>query len=129
MAGWAPALTLVLVPVSVIAAFRGRWAGALSALAIVPVTAAEPWARGVAALAVITAVAVAARPPRDRPGADDGVTFPMERWLAAAVAVSVAGVVAVVLPDEVVLATVLAAGVAIAAARPRPDALPAPDRP
>lgn len=118
LVGWAPAMGLLLVPSAVIAAWHGRWAVALATLAIVPVAAAGPWAQAAMAGAVLAALAATRLPNDGERGG--GVTFPRERWVAASTALGICGMVAVVLPDEVVLATVLAAGCAAAASRRRP---------
>ncbi len=120
MAGWAPLAALMLVPSAVIAAWRGRWPVALGTLAFLAVAGAGPVAQTGVALAVFTAVAVAWERQRAVAAPDDGVTFPLQRWIAACLALAVAGVMVAILRDEVVLGTVIAAGAAAAASRSTP---------
>jgi hypothetical protein len=118
MPTWRPLATLILVPSLVAAAHRGHWANALGSAAVL--VALQPGvstlvAAGVALLAALVVVrgSGAADPTVSR-----RVTFPESRGEAVLLAAAMALAAAAVLRDEVVLATLLVAGVASAAARP-----------
>ncbi|MDX2207427.1 MAG: hypothetical protein SFU57_07270 [Gemmatimonadales bacterium] len=114
--GWLPLLTIVLVPSAVFGVVRRQWAGAagaLAALAAFRATQLAPFA----ALAVVCWPTLAALAPTvctDR-SAGGWVTFPRVRIGVTLAAVGAALTVAVVLHDEVLLGTILAAGLALAA--------------
>lgn len=114
--GWLPLWTMVLVPAAVLAVARRRWdgaAGALAGLAAVrPGTAALLGALGV----ILWPVALALRPVgRGNPHPGERVTFPGVRVGVTAAAVGAGLTVAVILADEVLLGTLLAVGLAVAA--------------
>jgi hypothetical protein len=114
--GWMPIWTMVLVPAAVVAVARRRWdgaAGALAGLAAVrPGTMALLGALGV----ILWPVALALRPVgRGNPHPGERVTFPGVRVGVTAAAVGAALTVAVILTDEVLLGTLLAVGLAVAA--------------
>jgi hypothetical protein len=113
---WMPLWTMVLVPLTLIAVARGRWdaaAGGLAGLAAVrPGSIALLGALGV----VLWPVALALRPiSRGNLLPGERVTFPGVRVGVTAAAIGAALTVAVMLSDEVLLGTLLAAGLAIAA--------------
>jgi hypothetical protein len=103
MAHWQPLLSVIMVPAAVVAVAGARWDAAAAALVLLGVTRPGPVALGAAAL---LAVGPAAR------------RMTGSARLASGVAgVAVAGVIATMLRDQVLLAVVLALGVAVAAMR------------
>jgi hypothetical protein len=113
---WLPLWTMVLIPAALVAVARRRWdaaAGALAGLAAVrPGTAALLGALGV----ILWPVALALRPiGRGNPHPGERVTFPGVRVGVTAAAIGAALTVSVVLADEVLLGTLLAVGLAVAA--------------
>jgi hypothetical protein len=103
MAHWQPLLSLIMVPAAVVAVAGARWDAAAAALVLLGVTRPGPVALGAAAL---LAVGPAARRMTDSARLASGVA-----------GVAVAGVIATMLRDQVLLAVVLALGVAVAAMR------------
>lgn len=117
---WLPVLGMLLVPAAVLAALRGRWP---EALAIAAVLAA--WRPGALTVVGAGASLVAALILAGTTGARNllspgRVTFAGAWWLAALTALGCAAATVTVLAHEVVLATLLAGGLACAAARVRP---------
>jgi hypothetical protein len=103
MAHWQPLLSVIMVPAAVVAVAGARWDAAAAALVLLGVTRPGPVALGAAAL---LAVGPAVR------------RMTGSARLASGVAgVAVAGVIATMLRDQVLLAVVLALGVAVAAMR------------
>ncbi len=126
MAAWYPGTALVLVPSALIAALLGHWRTALGTVALLGGLLGTP--PGLIAGLVLATVAVlpslravTADPVRDR------VTFFGSRWLAPVVSAALAGVIVAILNVEVVLATILAGGLALLLARP--SAATPPPRP
>ena len=116
---WQPLLGLVLVPSALIAAFLGRWPASLATVAVLAALRPGPLAVVAATAAMLAALALAAAVP-GRNLLDPGrVTFAGTWWHAVLATVgAVIGIVSV-LQHEVVLATLLTAGLACAAARVR----------
>lgn len=116
VAAWLPAVAMFLVPSAVMEAFRGRWAGALGSIAVLGGLLGNAW--GLVAGLVLALVSVTPSLRRTAPVRGvDRVTFLTSPWLAAPVAGALAVVVAALLRSEVVLATLLTAGLATALAR------------
>jgi hypothetical protein len=123
---WQPLLGMLLVPLAVVAALRDRWAQALMVMATFAALRPGPMsliAVATAMTASLTLMLAAGDRNLLRPGR---VTFAGTWWLAGFAAAGCAAAVVAVLPHEVVLATLLAGGLACAAARTR-AARPAPD--
>ncbi len=134
MRGWWPLLTMLLVPSALIAVARRQWEGAAGALAALAAIRPGPVALA-AALGVVLWPTVLAVRPHDRGNSHPGerVTFLGLRLGVSVAAMGAALVVMTVLDDEVVLGTLLAVGLALAAAwtdqsRPFPAA-PGPHLP
>lgn len=114
--GWLPLLTILLVPSAVLGVLRRRWDGAAGALAALASFRPGPLAP-IAALAVVLWPTLRVLGPAERVSllAGEWITFPGVRLGVTSAAVGAALTVAVVLQDEVVLGTILAAGLALAA--------------
>lgn len=121
IAAWLPAVAMLLVPSAVIEAFRARWAGALGSVAVLGglLGTGSAWAAAIV-LALVAVTPSLRRHVAEGPG--DRVTFFSSPWLALPVAGALAVVIAAMLRAEVVLATLLAAGLATALARRGPAA-------
>lgn len=116
---WQPLLGLVLVPSAVMAALRGRWPTSLATVAVLAALRPGPLAVVAAAAAMLAALALVAVAP-GRNLLDPGrVTFAGTWWHAVLATVGAVIGVMSVLQHEVVLATLLTAGLACAAARVR----------
>jgi hypothetical protein len=103
MAHWQPLLTVVMVPVTIIALASGRWDGAAAALLLLGAT--RPGPGGIVAVLLLAIVPAGRR------------AIESDRAGSSLAGVAVAMVVAMVLRDQVVLAVVLALGVAAVAIR------------
>jgi hypothetical protein len=103
MAHWQPLLSVILVPAAIVAVAGARWDAAAGALLLLAVTRPGTVTLGAAA---VLAVAPAGRRMIDSVRLTSGVA-----------GVAVAGVIATMLRDQVVLAVVLALAVAVAAMR------------
>ncbi len=117
LAGWQPLVGMALVPLAVIAAWRGRWVEGLGAAAIMVAFRPGVVALIGAALAILAALAFAVTAPNRNMLRPDRVTFSGEWWVAMLAAAGVATTAVAMLQHEVVLATLLAGGLASAAAR------------
>lgn len=114
--GWMPLWTMLLVPAAVVAVSRRRWDGAAGALAGLAAVRPGPIALLGALGVILWPVALALRPVgRGNPHPGERVTFPGVRVGVTAAAVGAALTVAVILTDEVLLGTLLAVGLAVAA--------------
>ncbi|MEO8479526.1 MAG: hypothetical protein ABI542_07820 [Gemmatimonadota bacterium] len=119
---WLPGTALLLVPSALIAAMFGQWRTALGTIALLGALTGSVLGLIGATVLALLAVWASLRPgvPANR------VTFFSVPWRATLVAAAVALVVVALLEVEVVMATCLAAGCAIALARlPQRPALPA----
>lgn len=103
MAHWQPLLSVIMVPAAIVAVAKARWDAGAAALLLLGVTRPGPVTLGAAAL-------LAAAPAGRR-------LIASARLTSGAAGVAVAGVIATMLRDQVVLAVVLALGVAVAARR------------
>jgi len=103
MAHWQPLLSVIMVPAAIVAVAGARWDAAAGALLLLAVTRPGTVTLGAAA---VLAVAPAGRRMIDSVRLTSGVA-----------GVAVAGVIATMLRDQVVLAVVLALAVAVAAMR------------
>jgi hypothetical protein len=117
VAAWLAGTAMLLVPAALIAALCRQWRTALGSLALVGGLTGT--VAGLASGLVLAGVAVlpSLRPvtaDRER----DRVTFFGSPWLATLVAAALAGVTVALLEVEVVMATVLAGGVATLLGRP-----------
>lgn len=114
--GWLPLLTIVLVPSAILGLLGRRWDGAAGALAALAALRSGPWAT-TAAHAVVLWPTLCAIWPSAPVGVLSGewITFRGARLGVTSAAVGAALTVAVVLRDEVVLGTILAAGLALTA--------------
>lgn len=121
---WQPVLGLALVPSAVLAALVGRWPLALATVAVLAALGPGPLSALAAAVAMVAAVALVATTGDRNPLVSRRVTFAGAWWVAVLAAAGAATATVAVLAHEVVLATLLACGLACAAARVR--AAPAP---
>lgn len=103
VAHWQPLLSVILVPVAIVAAASRRWDGAAAALLLLAATRPGP---GSLAAALVVALAPAGR----RLATSD-------RLRSGAAGVGVALLVATLLRDQVLLAVILALGLAVLANR------------
>ncbi|MGH7594607.1 MAG: hypothetical protein ACRELE_12260 [Gemmatimonadales bacterium] len=103
VAHWQPLLTLIAVPMAIVAAARGRWDGAVSALLLLAAT--RP---GVTSLS--TALLLAIVPLGRR-------RFGFGRLVTGVAGAAAAFAIVTVLHDQVVLAVLLALGLAVALTR------------
>lgn len=117
---WLPLLGMVLVPAAVIAALRGRWPEALAIVAVLAAWQPGPMAVAGAAAALLAAVTLTAATGSRNLLSPQRVTFAGAWWLATLAGLGCAAATVAVLEHEVVLATLLAAGLACAAARVGP---------
>lgn len=116
---WQPVLGLALVPSAVVAALVGRWPLALATVAVLAALGSGPLSAVAAAVAMVAAVALVAMAGERNPLASGRVTFAGAWWAAVLTAAGAAAATVAVLAHEVVLATLLACGLACAAARVR----------
>lgn len=113
--GWLPLVAMLLVPSAIVAAWRGYWANALGSVLLLAVP--RPGWQGLAALLVAAVALVVTSPGNPRP--PNRISFPEGGLEAALYAAAMVLAATAVLSHEVVLGTVLTAGLAIATARPR----------
>jgi hypothetical protein len=102
-AHWQPLLSVIMVPAAIVAVAQARWDAAAGALLLLGLTRPGPVSLG-------TAVLLAAVPPGRR-------LISSARLAVGVAGIAVAGVVATMLRDQVVLAVILALGVSSAAMR------------
>jgi len=116
MPGWITLVAMVLLVPAVGAALRGHWAHSLVCLAALLALDGVAWTTVAAAIATVAAMATAWQ-GNGNLLLGQRVSFPVARGTAVLAAVGLAVTPAVLLSDEVVLATLLALGLATAAAR------------
>lgn len=116
MPGWLTLVAMILIVPALGAALRGYWAHSLVCLAALLALDGAAWTAAVAAVTTVAAIAVAWQGSRNLV-LGQRVSFPVARGTAVLAAVGLAVTPAVLLSDEVVLATLLALGLATAAAR------------
>jgi hypothetical protein len=116
MPGWTTLVAMVLLVPAVGAALRGYWAHSLVCLAALLALDGVAWTAVAAAIATVAAMATAWQ-GNGNLLLGQRVSFPVARGTAVLAAVGLAVTPAVLLSDEVVLATLLALGLATAAAR------------
>ncbi len=117
---WLPLLGMLLVPLAVLAALGGRWPEALVIASVLAALRPGGFAIAGAVAALGAALAITASSGGRnilRPGR---VTFAGAWWLAALAAIGCGAAALALLAHEVVLATLLTGGLALAAARVRP---------
>lgn len=114
ISGWLPLVAMLLVPSAIFAAWRGHWTTALGSVALL--AAPRPGWQGMSLLLliVVTLPLVSAGNPRQ----PDRISFPEAGYAATLLGACLALGTAAMLAHEVVLGSLLAAGLACAAARP-----------
>jgi hypothetical protein len=111
---WLPAAAMILVPSAILAAWRGYWANAVGSITLLMVP--RPGWVGLGSLLVMIVSLVMISP--GNPQHPDRISFPDGAREAALLSFALALGISAVLAHEVVLGSLLAAGVAMAAARP-----------
>jgi hypothetical protein len=114
VAEWLPLAAMVLVPSAIAAAWRGHWANALASVAVL--TVPRPGWQGLGLLLLMFVSLAAVFPGNPRP--PNRISFPSGALAATLLALALAFATPAVLRHEVVLGSLLAAGLATAAARP-----------
>jgi hypothetical protein len=116
IAAWLPAAAMILVPSAILAAWRGYWATAVGSIALLMVP--RPGWVGLSSLLFMVVALVMISPENPHPHHPNRISFPDRARAAAMLSLALALGIGAVLAHEVVLGSLLAAGVATAAARP-----------
>jgi hypothetical protein len=111
---WLPAAAMLLVPSAILAAWRGYWANAVGSIALLMVP--RPGWVGLGSLLVMIVSLIVIAP--GNPQHPNRISFPDGAREATVLSLALALGTGAVLAHEVVLGSLLAAGVALAAARP-----------